>query len=167
MGDSTSTTLDFTSIGAYWEPAVWMVPKHRIGLLIGTNLIAFNMVATDITNPAAAGDGEVHVPDASTSLGSIGFVPLPVVGVGYEAKFNHWVGLGFNAQIFDTSIVGEPIPGASALFYGGEVGVYLGDPAKHFGGFAGYRYYHIEYDYSGDIGNGTLRGAVMSVAGVF
>ncbi|MBN1808698.1 MAG: hypothetical protein JW909_06485 [Planctomycetes bacterium] len=161
-GDQTSTTLDLTNIGVVYEPALVKKPRFDLRLLIGANLVNFNMVATDVTSPAPPGDGEVHLPADGSDFESIGYLPVPLVGAGFDIIFTNWISLSLRAQMFDTSYVGLEDT-ADATFLGGEVGLYFGRPKLHVQGFVGYRYFHTEYTVDDDSGDSTLDGITGGV----
>ena len=165
-GDQTSTTLDLTNIGVMYEPALYQNPRFGLMLLVGANLIKFNMVATDITNPAPPGDGEVHVPPAGNTFESIGFIPVPVIGLGIEGKFTKWMGLAVKAMYFDTKNLGlgDTI---DASYIGADIGLTFGKPENYVIGMVGYRYAHAKYTVDTDKGDSTLDGLTGSVIFTF
>lgn len=165
-GDQTQSTLDMKIVTALWEPGLVMTPRFRLGLAIGANLLSFDLVADDITNPPMPPDGEVHAPGLGSGLENFGFLPVPVAGLGIEARLKLWLALYIRGEMFDTQLV-PLIPDVDALFYGGEGGLLIGRPDKHFVAFAGYRYCHAEYAYSTDTGDSTLNGLVAGLRLLF
>jgi len=156
-GDLTSTTMDFTNIGLIYEPAIIRTNKWAFRIAIGINAVNFNMVADDITTPPAPGDGETHVPSDTSDFEAIGYMPVPVGGACLDITFNDWLALTVRGQYFDTALVGLEDQ-VDAHFMGGDAGLLIGKPAGHIMGFAGYRYYHVEYVADTDTGDSTLDG---------
>jgi len=165
-GDQTSTTFDLTNIGVMYEPTLYQNPRFGLLFLLGANLITFNMVATDITTPAPPGDGEVHVPPAGNTFESIGFIPVPVIGLGIQGKFTKWMGLTINATYFDTSNLGLG-DDIQASYIGADIALTFGKPENYVMGMVGYKYAHAKYTVDTDKGDSTLDGFIGSVIFTF
>ncbi len=165
-GDQTESEMDLAIISAVWEPGIVQTPRFRLGISIGVNMLQFNLVADDLTNPPAPGDGEVHVPSEDSDLSSIGYMPVPVAGLGIDVGIKPWLWFVLRGEAFDTDLV-PLVPDVDALFYGGQAGFIFGRAKKHIIGFAGYRYYHAEYTYDTDTGDSTLNGPIAGLTVIF
>ncbi|HHN46238.1 MAG TPA: hypothetical protein ENN09_02245 [Planctomycetes bacterium] len=166
IGDQTRTSLDFTCIGALWEPALVNRPTFAFRLLIGANLINFNMAAENITNPAPPGDGETHVPADDSTFADIGYMPVPVAGASIDFPINRWLYFSARGQYFDTELIGGGLD-FEASFTSAEAALLFGKPGNHVQGFAGYRYLRIKYDADDDAGDSTLDGVIAGAAFIF
>lgn len=165
-GTPVAASMNLSMISAIWEPGVINKPKFRFSLALGAELVQFNFIADD--GALGPGEGVVAIPTSSMDFIGIGFMPVPVIGGGFDLEFNHWLGLTGNGLYFDTGWVGNLGLGGSASFYGAEGGLYIGDRDKHHARvFVGYRYLHAEYNYTDESGNSTLGGFIANLSYVF
>jgi len=166
-GDSIDTTIDLESIGILWEPAFIKTDGFRLRIAAGIDLIHFTMEVDDTAPPGLSGKLELPGPDGPLSGAGLDYMPVPKIGVGFEADMKPWVRLQARAQMFDASYLNlsEDFEGTftnavAGLVFGKHRGIRL---------FLGYRYFNAEYSYtrSGgdtDAGNSTLKGPAASVS---
>ncbi len=163
FGEDIDSVVDLTSIGILWEPALIKTDGFRFRAAVGLDLLKFRMDLTSST----VGTSTAEMPDPDGPLGDIGmdYMPVPKVGLAFEADLSDWVRLHGRAQMFDASYL-ELDDRFDGTFLNAVFGVAFG---KHRGirGFLGYRIFNAEYQFEDDSGDASLEGFVASVSARF
>lgn len=160
--DEVATEIEIQALGVLWEPALIRTQGFRLRLIVGANLLRFNMTVEDVDNPALAGKLEVPGEEGPLSDMGLEYIPVPLAGVGFEAAFSPWAKLVARGQMFDAKYL-ELSEDFGATFMTGVAGLLLGR-ARGIRVFAGYRYFHTEYRFEEDTGESTLSGPVATVS---
>jgi hypothetical protein len=160
VNHNIETIMDLESIGVLWEPAIIKTDGFRLRIAMGLDLLRFTIAIQDLDPPLFL-SGEVEFPGPDDPIG-IGYMPVPKLGLSFEADLKPWVRLHARAQMFDASYL-EIDDSLSGTFTNAVGGLMFG---KHRGLriFVGYRYFNAEYQYNADSGDSTLEGFVASTS---
>ncbi|MHC4247733.1 MAG: hypothetical protein ACYS9X_01265 [Planctomycetota bacterium] len=158
-GDTIKTEMDLESIGVLWEPALIKMDGFRLRVAIGLDLLRFQMKVDDLDVPGLSGVVKVPGPDSPFDLSHM---PVPKVGIGFEADLSAWMRLRARAQMFDASYL-ELDDDFDGTFMTVVAGLEFG---RHRGirGMVGYRLFKADYDYEGDLGDSKLEGLTVSAS---
>jgi len=163
-GEDVETVMDLEALGILWEPALIKMDGFRLRIAVGLDLIRFAMTVEDLgpVNAGLTGTVEVPGPDGPLSGMGLDYMPIPKVGLSFEADMTSWIRIHARAQMFDASYLDldDRFDGTFTNAVGGLVF------GKHRGirAFVGYRYFNADYDFDGDTGNSTLQGLLGSVS---
>lgn len=163
--DNVETKMDLEALGILWEPAVIKTDGFRLRVAVGLDFLKFKMTVDDLDDALLS--GTVEMPDPDGPLGDLGmdYMPVPKVGLAFEADLGEWVRIHGRAQMFDASYL-ELDDRFDGTFLNAVFGVGLG---KHSGirGFLGYRIFNAEYQFDDDSGDSSLEGFIVSVSARF
>ena len=121
----------------------------RLRIAAGIDLIRFTLAVDDLDDAAISTTIEVPGPGGPLEIVGLDSMPIPKVGVSFEADLKPWIRLHARAQMFDASYL-ELDDRFSGTFTNGVLGVGLG---KHKGirAFVGYRYFNADYNFDGEV----------------
>lgn len=160
LPDNVETIVDLESHGILWEPAIIKTDGFRLRIALGLDLIRFKVTVVDLVDTNI--NGTIELPGPDGPLGDIDYMPVPKVGVSFEADMKPWMRLHARAQMFDASYLNldEDFTGTFTSAIGGLVF------GKHKGIriFVGYRYFNAAVQYKNDTGDTTLEGLMGSVS---
>jgi len=161
-GHNVETVMDLEAVGILWEPALIKMDGFRLRIAVGLDLIRFIMDVDDLDNVLISGSVEVPGPDGPLAGMGLDYMPIPKVGLSFEADMTPWIRIHARAQMFDASYL-DLDDRFSGTFTNAVGGLVFG---KHRGirAFVGYRYFNADYDFDGDTGNSTLEGLLGSVS---